>query len=87
MIARSPDRVPEPFVAVTPAGLRPAEAARYLGVGLTFLSSLPITPIRVRGNGSGKRPVVIYLRRDLDAWLEQQAAEREPAIRTTHRAS
>jgi hypothetical protein len=31
--------------------------------------------------------VVIYLVRDLDAWLEEQAAKRDPTIRTTHKAS
>jgi hypothetical protein len=74
---------PEPIVTLPPAGLRPSQAAQYLGVGVTFLASLPITPIRVRGNGRGKRPVVIYLRRDLDAWLDAEAAQREPALRTT----
>jgi hypothetical protein len=74
-------------VGIAPAGLRPAQAALYLGLGLTFLQSLPIAPIRVRGNGTGKRPVVIYLRRDLDAWLEAQAAQRDPTIRTTPKAS
>jgi hypothetical protein len=77
----------QPVVAIAPAGLRPAQAAQYLGVGITFLASLPIIPLRVRGNGNGRRPVVIYLRRDLDAWLEEQAARREPTIRTTHKAS
>lgn len=57
-------------------------------MGVTFLAGLPITPIRVCGTGTGKRPVVIYLRRDLDAWLDAQAAQRDPAIRTTsHKAS
>ena len=74
-------------VTLTPAGLRPNQAARYIGVGLTFLQSLPIIPVRVRGNGTGKRPVVIYLVRDLDAWLDEQAAHRDPIIRTTHKAS
>jgi hypothetical protein len=74
-------------VTIAPAGLRPNQAARYLGMGLTFLSGLPITPIRVRGNGPKGKPVVIYLRRDLDAWLEEQAARREPSICTTQRAS
>jgi hypothetical protein len=62
-------------------------AARYIGVGLTFLQSLPITPLRVRGNGPKGKPVVIYLVRDLDAWLDGQAARRDPTIRTTHNAS
>ena len=74
-------------VTITPAGLRPNQAARYLGIGLTFLQSLPITPLRVRGNGPKGKPVVIYLRRDLDAWLEEQAAYRDPDIRTTSKAS
>ena len=75
-------------IALVPAGLRPAAAAQYLGVGVTFLASLPITPVRIRGNGTGRRPVVIYLRRDLDAWLEQEADRRDPEIRTTeHKAS
>lgn len=74
-------------VTIAPAGLRPSAAAQYIGVGVTFLASLPITPLRVRGNGTGKRPVVIYLVRDLDAWLEEQAAKRDPTIRTTHKAS
>lgn len=78
---------PSPLIHVAPAGLRPVQAAQYLGVGVTFLQSLPIDPIRVRGNGTGKRPVVIYLRRDLDAWLEAQAAQRDPFIRTTSKAS
>jgi len=73
----------EPIVTIAPAGLRPQRAAQYLGVGLTFLQSLPITPLRVRGNGPKGKPVVIYLVRDLDAWLEQQAAQREIHIRTT----
>jgi hypothetical protein len=76
-----------PVMTVAPAGLRPAQAAQYLGVGLTFLASLPIVPVRIRGNGTGKRPVVIYLKADLDGWLAEQAAQREPTIRTTHRAS
>lgn len=70
-------------VTITPAGLRPHQAARYLGVGVTFLQGLPIAPLRVRGNGLKGKPVVIYLRRDLDAWLDEQAARREPSIRTT----
>jgi hypothetical protein len=70
-------------VTTAPAGLRPAQAARYLGVGVTFLSGLPITPLRVRGNGSKGKPVVIYRKRDLDAWLDEQATHREPSIRTT----
>ena len=72
---------------IAPAGLRPAAAARYLAVGLTFLQSLPIVPVRVRGNGPKGKPVVIYLVRDLDAWLDEQAAKRDPTIRTTHKAS
>ena len=43
--------VAAPVVTVAPAGLRPAHAARYIGVSLTFLRSLPIKPLRVRGNG------------------------------------
>jgi hypothetical protein len=82
-----PER-PGLMIALVPAGLRPAAAAQYLGVGGTFLASLPIAPVRIRGNGTGRRPIVIYLRRDLDAWLEQQAARRDPEIRTTaHKAS
>jgi hypothetical protein len=69
-------------VAIPPAGLRPQQAALYLGVGETFLRGLPITPIRYRGNGRKGKPVVIYLRRDLDAWLEEQAARREREIHT-----
>lgn len=72
---------------IAPAGLRPSAAAQYIGVGVTFLQSLPIAPVRVRGNGPKGKPVVIYLRRDLDAWLETQAAQRDPTIRTTHKAS
>lgn len=75
------------LVALAPAGLRPPQAAAYIGVGVTFLQGLPITPVRVRGNGPKGKAVVIYLRRDLDAWLEAQAAQRDPAIRTTHKAS
>jgi hypothetical protein len=75
-------------VSIAPAGLRPSMAARYVGVGLTFLQSLPITPLRVRGNGPKGKPVVIYLVRDLNAWLDEQATQREPTIRiTTHKAS
>jgi hypothetical protein len=75
-------------VSIPPAGLRPAEAAHYLGVGVTFLQGLPITPLRVRGNGPKGKPLVIYLRRDLDAWLEAEAAKREPGIKTrTQKAS
>ncbi len=74
-------------VAITPAGLRPSQAAQYIGVGLTFLQSLPITPVRVRGNGPKGKPVVIYLVRDLNAWLDEHAARRDPTIRTTHKAS
>jgi hypothetical protein len=69
-------------VTIAPAGLRPTQAARYIGVGVTFLLGLPITPLRVRGNGPKGKPVVIYLVRDLDAWLEEQAARRDPTIRT-----
>jgi hypothetical protein len=72
-----------PVVAITPAGLRPSQAALYLGVGVTFLQGLPIVPVRVRGNGPKGKPVVIYLVRDLDAWLDAQAAQRETEIRTT----
>ena len=74
-------------VTIAPAGLRPAAAARYLGIGLTFLHGLPIVPLRVRGNGPAGKPVVIYLVRDLDAWLEEQAARRDPTIHTTSKAS
>ncbi len=74
-------------VTITPAGLRPNQAARYLGIGLTFLQSLPITPIRVRGNGPKGKPVVLYLRRELDAWLEDQAARRDADIRFISKAS
>jgi hypothetical protein len=74
-------------VSIAPAALRPSQAAQYIGVGVTFLQTLPITPVRVRGNGPKGKPVVIYLRRDLDAWLEMQAAQRDPPIRTTHKAS
>lgn len=70
-------------VTMAPAGLRPHQAARYLGVGVTFLQGLPIRPLRVRGNGPKGKPVVIYLRRDLDAWLDEEAARRDPPIRTT----
>ena len=66
-------------VTIAPAGLRPNQAAQYLGIGVTFLQSLP-TPLRVRGNGPKGKPVVIYLVRDLDAWLEEQAARRDPEI-------
>ena len=69
---------PSPLIHVAPAGLRPVQAAQYLGVGVTFSPVSSSDPIRVRGNGTGKRPVVIYLRRDLDAWLEAQAAQRDP---------
>jgi len=71
------------IVTIAPAGLRPNQAARYLGVGVTFLQSLPITPVRVRGNGPKGKPVVIYLVRDLDGWLEEQATKREGDFSTT----
>lgn len=69
-----------PVVTVAPAGLRPAHAARYIGVSLTFLRSLPVTPLRVRGNGPRGKPLVIYLRSDLDRWLDAQAAQRDPPL-------
>jgi hypothetical protein len=69
-------------VAIPPAALRPKAAARYLGMGETTLRILPIPPLRICPTGC-KKPIVLYLRRDLDAWLEDQAALREPTIRTT----
>jgi hypothetical protein len=74
-------------VSIAPAGLRPSQAAAYIGVGVTFLQSLPITPVRVRGNGPKGKPIVIYLRRDLDAWLEVEAARRERNIGVPQQAS
>jgi hypothetical protein len=74
--------VTEPGVigSLPPAALRPKDAARYLGLGVTFLGSLPIRPIRVRGTGKTGKAVILYLVRDLDAWLEGQAARRDPDI-------
>jgi hypothetical protein len=44
-------------VSIAPTGLRPTQAAQYLGVGVTFLASLLSVPLRVRGNGKGKGPL------------------------------
>lgn len=70
------------IVAVRPRGLRPRNAARYLGVSLTFLQGLPITPVRIRGTGPKGKAIVLYLLEELDGWLDQEAAHREPEIRT-----
>ncbi len=75
------------IVSIAPAGLRPSQAAQYIGVGVTFLQGLPIVPVRVRGNGPKGKPIVIYLRRDLDSWLEAQAATREPTLGVPQKAS
>lgn len=79
----SPPVTSREVLPIQPRGLRPAAAAHYLGVGITFLQSLPIRPVRLRGNGPMGKPVVIYLREDLDALLDEQASRRDPAIRTT----
>jgi hypothetical protein len=71
-------------VAIPPAALRPKEAARYVGVSETTLRGLPVLPIRIFPTG-GKKPIVLYLRSDLDAYLTAQAAKRDPSI--TERAS
>jgi hypothetical protein len=65
-----------PVVAALPPGaLRPKDAARYLGVSMTTLRHLPIPSRRVFVTGQ-RKPIVLYLREDLDAWLE--ALRREP---------
>jgi hypothetical protein len=65
-------------VAVSPAALRPKEAARYLGLSETTLRALPIAPVRTFPTGA-RKPIVLYLRTDLDAWLAAEAARRNPS--------
>lgn len=69
-------------VAVRPAALRQRAAALYLGVSIEFLLTLPIQPLRIRGNGRKGKPVLLYLISELDAWLAHEAADREPQIQT-----
>lgn len=66
-----------------PAGLRPKAAAAYVGVSPAFLRGLPITPIRVPGSGPKRKPILIYLRSELDAWLAQEASRRDPELRSS----
>jgi hypothetical protein len=67
---------------IPPAALAPKDAAAYLSVGITFLRGLPITPLRIQGTGKGRREKLLYLVRDLDAWLEAEAARRPDVTRT-----
>jgi hypothetical protein len=56
-------------------------------VGETTLRALPIIPVRIYPTGT-KKAITLYLCRDLDAWLDEQARRRDPDIRaTTERAS
>lgn len=61
-------------MTVQPASLRPAAAAEYLDVSVTTLQGLPIQPVPIPGRG--KRPIWVYLVRELDAYLDQQAQKR-----------
>jgi hypothetical protein len=61
---------------LTPAALRPKDAAAYLSVGETFLRHLPIAPVRVPGTGKRGKEIVLYLVTDLNTWLAEQAARR-----------
>jgi hypothetical protein len=67
-------RVPDVVVAVPPASLRPKAAAKYLGVSVTTLQGLAIQPVPMPGRG--KRPIWVYLVRELDGYLERQAEKR-----------
>ncbi len=69
-----------PIVQIAPAALRPKAAALYLGVGVEFLQSLPIQPVRVRGNGRRGKVMLLYVVSELDAWLATEAQSREPQM-------
>jgi hypothetical protein len=65
-----------------PAALRQRAAAAYLGVSVEFLQGLPVQPLRIRGHGRRGKVVVLYLVRELDAWLAIEAEGRERQIQT-----
>jgi hypothetical protein len=65
-------------VDIPPAAFRPKDAARYLGVSETTLRYLPITPLRLFVTGH-RKPIVLYLRTDLDQWLAAEARKRPAA--------
>lgn len=81
--------------AVEPLALRPAQAARVLGISLRTLWAWtqPRGPIPCLRIGSGKRQTVLYSVDALKAWLNQkanesagqQAAERCPLTGTEDR--
>ena len=68
-----------------PAALRQRAAAQYLGVSVEFLQGLPIQPLRIPGHGRRGKVVLLYLVRELDAWLAGEALGREPQIQDTRR--
>jgi len=64
---------------VEPLALRPVEAAKALGMSIRTLWDLtaprgPIPCVRV---GTGKRRLVLYDVAELQAWLRQQAENKE----------
>lgn len=65
--------------AILPAALKEHDAARYIGMSVAFLRQT-----RSQGNRAGRTPgpayrkvgrAIVYLRADLDKWLEQGRIE------------
>lgn len=72
------------------AALRPADAARYLGISKFTLRNIRQGDRRAVALGEPtrgpkfivvSRSVCLYRREDLDAWLEQQAQATEESLR------
>jgi hypothetical protein len=72
--------MPLPAATSAPLALRPAEAAKSLGLSPRTLFGLtqPRGPIPVVRVGAGKRQVPLYPVAELQRWLSEQAAAGVP---------
>ena len=60
--------------------MRPAEAARYLGVSVSTLAKLRMVDRKAEGPGYSKiNGCVIYRREDLDAWVHRHMVSASPS--------
>lgn len=63
---------------MTPAYLRQRDAAKYLGVSVRYFQlHVDVRPKELPGRG--RRPILLYPVRELDAWVERASDPRSRA--------